>query len=149
MKWEKGLVLKPILGGPQTGVGLDLRLDHPTSLFWEHSQNPLMSLASGEEVRESGRSFESLIVWGEKLYILASRGCLKRENSGDFCNAYRLQDKDIYRYIGFTFQTFGSVSFLFFLGTFQFNCPRKPVIRVHALLISCYKPMHTYKLIVM
>ena len=50
------------------------QIDNPspgavTALTREVNLDTLSSDSSEEEIRDSGRSFQSLIVWGKKLYI--------------------------------------------------------------------------------
>ena len=47
---------------------LTTRPVHPLALTREVNLDTLSSDSSEEEIRDSGRSFQSLIVWGKKLY---------------------------------------------------------------------------------
>ena len=100
---------------PKSAVNLNLnrllvkrQIDNPSSgaltggnksiaLTREVHLDTLSSDSSEEEIRNSGRSFQSLIVWGKKLYY--RQGMLIPATPS-------LENKVICRYPGFTFQTF-------------------------------------------
>ena len=88
--------------GAVTGGNQSLALTREVDL------DTLSSDSSEEEIRDSGRSFQSLIVWGEEVIfidIFTGRGDLKGQGMLISVTP-SLGNKVICRYPGFTFQTF-------------------------------------------
>ena len=92
------------------------------------------SASSADEIRELGRAFQSLIVWGKKLPLLTSVLAMGVWNAIE-CWFLQCLVLGIWSFVGTLafplrplYCNISLLSFLLFLRESHFNCPRMPVV---------------------